>query len=69
MICFVYKYIINFCCTCRKCCQFLNATSVLLFAATVIFPVTKINASQRLDLIVSGSNLIVSPCLYLPFVV
>ena len=26
--------------------QFLNATSTLLFAATVIFPVTKINASE-----------------------
>ena len=26
--------------------QFLNATSVLSFAVTVIFPVTKINASE-----------------------
>ena len=52
--------------------QFLNATSVSLLAATVIFPVTKINASeqsQRLDLIVSVSNLIISPGLYLPFAV
>ena len=52
--------------------QFLNVTPVLLSAVTVIFPVTKINVSkqlQRLDLIVSVSNLIGSPCLYLAFVV
>ena len=52
--------------------QLLNATFVLLFAVTVIFPVTKINASEkseRVDLIVSVSNLIVSPFLYLSFVV
>ena len=39
--------------------QFLNAMSVPLFAVTVIFPVTKINASEespRLDLILSVSN-------------
>ena len=47
--------------------QFINATPVSLFAATVIFPATKINASeysQRLELIVSLSNLIALPCLY-----
>ena len=52
--------------------QFLNATSVSWLASTVIFPATKINASkklQRLGLIVSVSNVIVSPCLYLPFAV
>ena len=52
--------------------QFLNATFVSLAAFTLTFPVTKINASeysQRLDLIVSVSNLIVVPGLYLPFAV
>ena len=34
---------INFCCTIENGAQFLNATSVLSSAATVIFPVTKIN--------------------------
>ena len=72
MICFVSKYIINFCCTCSKWCAFLNATSMLSSAATVMFPVTKINISeksQRLDLIFYASNLIASPSLDLPFVV
>ena len=44
--------------------RFLNATSVLSSAFTVIFPVTKIYASeepQRLDSILSVSNLIVLP--------
>ena len=52
--------------------QFLNATSVSLAAFTVTFPATRINSSeysQRLDLIVSVSNLIVLPALHLPCVV
>ena len=39
--------------------QYLNATSVSLFAVTVIFPVAKTNASeesQRLDWILTVSN-------------
>ena len=46
MICFINKYIINFCCTCRNGAQVLNGTSVLSSAATVILPVTKLNASE-----------------------
>ena len=52
--------------------QFLNATSELLFAVTVMSPVTKINApekSQKLDLILSISNFIELFRLYLPFAV
>ena len=52
--------------------QFLKATSLLLFAATFISPVTKINASeysQRLDLMLSVSNLTKLFWSYLPFAV
>ena len=50
--------------------QLLNATSVLLFAATVISPVTKcIRIIQRLDLMLSVSNLIELFWLCLLFVV
>ena len=44
MICFVNKQITVL--DVENDAQFLNATSVSLFAVTAIFPVTKINASE-----------------------
>ena len=46
MTCFTKKHIINSCLTRRNGAQFLNVTFVLLSAVTVIFPVTKANASE-----------------------
>ena len=52
--------------------QFLNARSLLLFAATAIAPITKIIGSEQskiLDLMLIVSNLIESFWLYLSFAV
>ena len=46
MIWFINKYIIIFVLHVENGAQFLNAPSVLLFAVTSIFPVTKIKASE-----------------------